>query len=177
MNWEKIETPIFGCFLVKNPEFEDARGSFSETYKESLFHSMGLPTMKQDNHLVTLRGGIRAMHWQDGEHAQAKLINVISGTIFDAVYDLRKNSPTFRKSTSFELNTKSGLLFVPAGCAHGFQATSDISTVHYKTDKEYNQLSQRAFLWNDPEAGICWPIEKAIVSPKDAMAPKLAEIF
>ena len=175
MSWERIDTSIDGCFLLRNPIFSDDRGSFSETYKESLFKSLGLPIMIQDNHLVTRKGGVRAMHWQAGDHSQAKLINVIDGEIFDAVYDLRKVSKTFQKVETFRLTNESGFLFVPAGCAHGFQAVSDMTIVQYKTDKEYNFESQRAFLWNDSDAGIDWPIKDAIVSPKDAVAPSLVE--
>ena len=177
MNWELINNKIQGSYLLKNKEFSDTRGSFSETYKESAFNEIGLPRMRQDNHLVTARGGIRAMHWQDGEYAQAKLINVIEGTIFDVIYDLRKESPTFGMFETFELNQNSPMLFVPAGCAHGFQAISITSVVHYKTDKEYNFESQRSFRWNDPDVNIPWPIsDEAIVSEKDAIAPLLKDI-
>ena len=176
MNWEIIDTPIEGCFLVKNKSFSDFRGSFSEIYKESDFLKLGLPYMKQDNHLVTFRGGIRAMHWQADPYAQAKLIHVINGKIFDAVHDLRQNSTTFNKTATFELDEHSPLLFVPAGCAHGFQGISEISIVHYKTDKEYNFESQRAFRWNDPDVGIQWPIIETIVSEKDQLAPLMREI-
>ena len=177
MTWEKKETKIEGCFIFKNPHFSDDRGSFAETYKESLFHQLGLPIMRQDNHLVTKRGGIRAMHWQHGEHAQAKLINVINGSIFDAVYDLRPTSSTFKKMDCFDLDADSGLLFVPAGCAHGFQGVSEVSVVQYKTDNEYNFESQRAFVWNDENANIPWPVREALVSPKDAIAPSLSEVL
>ena len=177
MNWELISNKIHGSYLLKNKEFSDERGSFSETYKESAFKEIGLPPMRQDNHLVTARGGIRAMHWQDGEHAQAKLINVIAGNIFDVIYDLRKDSPTFGKYETFELNENSPMLFVPAGCAHGFQAVSSTSIVQYKTDNEYNFESQRSFRWNDPDLDIPWPIlVDAIVSEKDANAPFLKDI-
>ena len=177
MSWKIDETPIDGCYLISNPIFTDSRGAFSETYKESVFEQIGLPKMIQDNHLLTFKGGVRAMHWQDGEFAQAKLINVVEGQIFDAVYDLRPNSETFKKSATFVLNKDSPLLFVPEGCAHGFQGTSDTSIVHYKTNKEYRADSQRAFLWNDPESGIEWPISDGIISEKDALAPKLKSIL
>lgn len=177
MSWMLEKTEIEGCFLIHNPVYPDARGSFSETYKKSLFHELGLPEMRQDNHLQTATGGIRAMHWQDGEFAQAKLINVIQGEIFDAVYDLRKESPTFMKLATFKLREDSPLLFVPAGCAHGFQGVSGSSIVHYKTDNEYNASSQRSFLWNDPVANIKWPVLPAIVSEKDSIAPHLSEVL
>jgi dTDP-4-dehydrorhamnose 3,5-epimerase len=175
MNWELSKTNIEGCILVSNPEFSDLRGTFSETYKKSLFKTLGLPEMQQDNHLVTKRGGIRAMHWQDGEYSQAKLINVVVGEIFDAVYDLRIDSSTFGTLATFELNDNSPMLFVPAGCAHGFQGVSDVSIVHYKTDKEYEAQSQRAFAWNDPSVQINWPVNNALISEKDAQAPMLSE--
>ena len=177
MSWNVEETAIVGCFLISNPIFTDSRGAFSETYKESIFEQLGLPKMIQDNHLLTFKGGVRAMHWQDGEFAQAKLINVVEGQIFDAVYDLRPKSKSFRKSTTFALNENSPLLFVPEGCAHGFQGISETSIVHYKTNKEYRADSQRAFLWNDPASGITWPISSGIVSEKDANAPKLEKIL
>lgn len=177
MKWEVIETEIEGCLLLNNPIFADSRGSFSETYKKSLFESMSLPIMNQDNHLITKRGGIRAMHWQDGEFQQAKLINVVAGSIFDAVYDLRRHSKTFKKLVTFELDVNSPFLFIPAGCAHGFQGTSEESIVQYKTDKEYNSASQRAFLWSSADANIPWPINPSIVSEKDAGAPELSEIL
>jgi len=177
MSWQLNETEIEGCFLIKNPIFGDLRGSFSETYKKSLFKTLGLPEMNQDNHLVTISGGIRAMHWQDGEFAQAKLVNVVVGSIFDAVYDLRPSSSTFKKLATFELDSESPLLFVPRGCAHGFQGISEYSIVHYKTDNEYNSISQRSFIWNDPDAEIQWPIKDAIVSEKDMQAPLLSEVL
>jgi dTDP-4-dehydrorhamnose 3,5-epimerase len=177
MNWKIEETEIEGCFLISNPIFADARGSFSETYKETVFESLGLPKMVQDNHLLTAKGGIRAMHWQEGAFAQAKLINVVQGEIFDAVYDLRPNSKSFKKMATFMLNESSPLLFVPEDCAHGFQGVSNFSIVHYKTNKEYQADSQRAFHWNDPTSGIKWPISPAIVSEKDALAPSLESIL
>ncbi len=174
MNWNLIDTAIEGCFLLDIPSFPDERGIFSETYKKSAFEKIGLPEMCQDNTVVTKTGGIRAMHWQDGEFAQAKLLQVTIGKIFDVVYDLRVDSRSFGEYVTFELNSDSPMLFVPKGCAHGFQSVSD-SVVHYKTDKEYHAESQRAFLWNDPDVGIPWPIFPAIVSAKDNKAPALRD--
>jgi dTDP-4-dehydrorhamnose 3,5-epimerase len=175
MSWKKNVTDIEGCFLIEKPSFKDLRGEFSETYKKSEFEKLGLPAMVQDNHLVTTRGGVRAMHWQDGKFAQSKLVNVISGQIFDVIYDLRPKSISFGKFLTFDLNPESPLLFVPKGCAHGFQAVSEMSVVHYKTDIEYEPNAQRSFLWNDIDAGIPWPVEKSIVSEKDVSAPSYKE--
>jgi dTDP-4-dehydrorhamnose 3,5-epimerase len=174
MNWVKKETTIEGCFLVTPPKYSDNRGAFSETYKDSTFQELGLPKMVQDNLLLTAPGGVRAMHWQEGEHSQSKLVLVTSGEIFDAVFDLRRDSKTFGKFETFKLNTNSPLLFVPKGCAHGFQSMTD-SIVCYKTDIEFHSESQRAFLWNDPKIAIPWPVENAIVSEKDAAAPVFSE--
>lgn len=176
MNWVKNETTIEGCFLVTPPKYSDNRGAFSETYKDSTFQELGLPKMVQDNLLLTAPGGVRAMHWQEGEHSQSKLVLVTSGEIFDAVFDLRRDSKTFGKFETFILNANSPLLFVPKGCAHGFQSVSD-SVVCYKTDIEYNFESQRAFRWNDPKLGIPWPVENAIVSEKDAAAPLYIDVI
>jgi dTDP-4-dehydrorhamnose 3,5-epimerase len=177
MSWKLTPTLIDGCFLVHAPKYEDERGNFSETYKLSLFKSLNLPEMLQDNHLFTRKGGIRAMHWQEEPYSQAKLVNVIQGKIFDAVFDLRNNSKTFGQLATFDLTEESPMLFVPAGCAHGFQGVSDTSLVHYKTDKEYKAESQRSFIWNDAAAGIPWPITESIVSEKDSLSPTLKEIL
>ena len=175
MSWNKIDTEIEGCFLIEHASFKDSRGEFSETYKKSEFEHLGLSVMIQDNHLVTKRGGVRAMHWQDGAFSQSKLINVISGVIFDVVYDLRPESDTFGTFATFLLNPESPLLFIPKGCAHGLQGVSDSSITHYKTDVEYEPTAQRSFLWNDPQVGIPWPVQAAIVSEKDATAPSYRE--
>lgn len=177
MEWSFQESEVEGCSLISPPQFHDARGEFSETYKRSLFLKLGLPEMVQDNHLVTKQGGVRAMHWQDGQHAQSKLVKVIRGAIFDAVFDLREDSPTYLKLATFELTDTSPMLFVPAGCAHGFQSLSQDSIVQYKTDREYEATSQRAFIWNDPTAGIDWPITDVLLSPKDAAAPSLLDVL
>jgi dTDP-4-dehydrorhamnose 3,5-epimerase len=176
MSWQLTPTPIEGCFLVHVPKYADERGDFSETYKLSLFRSLNLPEMRQDNHLRTRKGGVRAMHWQEEPHSQAKLISVMQGQIFDAVYDLRTNSNTFGQLFTIILDEKSPMLFVPAGCAHGFQGVSEESIVQYKTDREYSAESQRSFRWNDEDVKIPWPISHPIVSEKDRDAPKLKDI-
>jgi dTDP-4-dehydrorhamnose 3,5-epimerase len=176
VNWTIEETEIQDCVLINHQTFFDSRGAFSEIYKESEFVRLGLPLMVQDNQVTTRKGGVRAMHWQDGVFSQAKLVSVVIGEIFDVVYDLRSDSPTYGTFKSFLLNSESPLLYVPSGCAHGFQAISKNTLVHYKTDREYNANSQRAFLWNDPDVGIPWPLKEAIVSEKDAQAPLLRDI-
>jgi dTDP-4-dehydrorhamnose 3,5-epimerase len=175
MSWTMKQTGIEGCFLIEPPKYSDNSGAFSETYKESIFQELGLPKMVQDNLLFTEPGGVRAMHWQKGEHSQTKLILVSFGEVFDVVFDLRKNSKTFGKFETFELNANSPLLLVPKGCAHGFQSLSN-SVVCYKTDVEYHPESQRAFLWNDPKLKIPWPIANAIVNDRDTNAPFFHEV-
>ena len=177
MTWEIEETAIDGCFLVHYPIFKDERGFFAEIYKASVFKELKLPYLNQDNFLYSIRGAIRAMHWQSEPYTQAKLVHVIKGSIFDVIYDLREDSRTVGKYANFNLNEGSPMLYVPAGCAHGFQTTSDDSIVTYKTDKEYEPKSQNSFLWNDPEVGIEWPIPNAIVSEKDAAAPLLKNVM
>ena len=117
---------------------------------------------------------IRGLHYQNNPKAQAKLVTVVSGEIFDVAVDLRKNSPTFGKWVSeilSEINHK--LLYVPEGFAHGFCVLSNDATVLYKTNQEYSPDDERGIIWNDPDLNISWPISEPILSQKDQNLPFL----
>ena len=155
--------------LVEPQSFSDDRGFFFESFKESDFFSNGIDkNFVQDNFSHSVNGVIRGFHFQKAPKAQAKLVTVLKGKIFDVAVDIRKNSPTYGKWVSEILSDDThNLLYVPEGFAHGFCVISDEADVLYKVSNEYSQEHERSIIWNDPKLNIQWPITKPIISNKD----------
>ena len=173
------ETKLKGCFILQPQVFSDKRGYFSESYNQQTFNNkLNLNiNFVQDNESQSPKGVLRGLHYQIGEHAQAKLVRVIKGQVLDVSVDVRKDSPTFGKHVSVELtedNKKQ--LFVPRGFAHGFIVLSDTAIFSYKCDNYYNKNAERGIIYNDPALKINWglPDEALIVSEKDIILPTLA---
>ncbi|MGU3496511.1 dTDP-4-dehydrorhamnose 3,5-epimerase [Xanthobacteraceae bacterium A53D] len=165
--------------LVTPPRFQDSRGYFSETYKRSAFDAEGLDlTFVQDNEsLSTAVGTIRGLHFQAPPFAQAKLVRVVSGAIFDVAVDIRKGSPTYGKWVGATLTAEGGAqLLIPHGFAHAFCTLLPDTRVLYKVDGAYSKASEGGIIWNDPAIGIEWPVKEAMVSEKDAILPTLADL-
>jgi len=155
--------------LIEPSSFSDDRGFFFESFKESDFFSNGIDKkFVQDNFSHSINGVIRGLHFQKAPKAQAKLVTVLKGKIFDVAVDIRKNSPTYGKWVSEILSDDThNLLYVPEGFAHGFCVISDEADVQYKVSNEYSQEHERSIIWNDPKLNIEWPIKKPIISNKD----------
>jgi len=155
--------------LVEPQSFSDDRGFFFESFKESDFFLNGIDKkFVQDNFSHSVNGVIRGLHFQKAPKAQAKLVTVLKGKIFDVAVDIRKNSPTYGKWVSEILSGDThNLLYVPEGFAHGFCVISDEADVLYKVSNEYSQEHERSIIWNDPKLNIQWPIKKPIISNKD----------
>ena len=155
--------------LVEPQSFSDDRGFFFESFKQSDFFSNGIDKkFVQDNFSHSVNGVIRGLHFQKAPKAQAKLVTVLKGKIFDVAVDIRKNSPTYGKWVSEILSDNThNLLYVPEGFAHGFCVISDEADVLYKASNEYSQEHERSIIWNDPKLDIQWPIKKPIISNKD----------
>ena len=155
--------------LIEPQSFSDDRGFFFESFKESDFFSNGIDKkFVQDNFSHSANGVIRGLHFQKAPKAQAKLVTVLKGKIFDVAVDIRKNSPTYGKWVSEILSGDThNLLYVPEGFAHGFCVISDEADVLYKVSNEYSQEHERSIIWNDPKLDIQWPIKKPIISNKD----------
>ncbi len=159
----------------------DARGYFVETWHRKAFREVGIDAdFCQDNQSHSApHGTVRGLHFQTPPHAQAKLVSVLRGRIFDVVVDLRKGSATFRRHVGVDLSADEGhLLFVPTGFAHGFATLAPDTTVLYKVDAHYAPLSDAGILWSDPDLGIAWPVvaREAVLSAKDAALPRLRDI-
>jgi dTDP-4-dehydrorhamnose 3,5-epimerase len=169
---KKISTRIHDAWLLKPKVFGDARGFFLESWNRETFRQNGLDLdFVQDNHSRSSRHVLRGLHYQVGAAAQGKLVWVTSGTVFDVLVDLRRNSPTFGAWDGYVLNTEThDRLYVPPGCAHGFLVMSEVADFHYKVTTPYAPEAERALAWNDSDLSIDWPLEigiKPILSPKD----------
>ncbi len=170
-----IKNEFEGLILFEPDVMEDNRGWFFESYNQRKFRQAGiLSRFVQDNQSFSRYGVIRGLHYQLPPFAQAKLVRVIRGSIYDVVVDIRKGSPTYKKSFGIELTAENRKqLFIPAGFAHGFSVLSQEAEVMYKCDHFYNRRSEAGILYNDPSLGIDWkiPADKEIVSGKDKQLP------
>ena len=139
------ETEIPDVKIIRSNRFQDDRGFFSETYKESEYLEIGIPKFVQDNMSESSKGVIRGLHWQASPHGQGKLVSCLVGSILDVAVDIRKNSETYGKHVAIELNAKEQIsLWVPEGFAHGFQALEDFTKVFYKVTNYWNKESERS---------------------------------
>ena len=166
------ETFLKDCFIIEPKVFKDSRGEFFEAFNQKLFQEKtGLDVnFVQDNQSISLKGVVRGLHIQKGEHAQAKLVRVIHGKVLDVVVDVREKSDTFGKVFSIELSKENQLqLFIPKGFLHGFSVLEDNTILTYKCDNYYNKESEDGVIYNDPILNIDWKLneEKLIISEKD----------
>lgn len=170
------ETKLKGCFLIEPTIFDDERGYFFESFNHREFcEAIGQEiNFVQDNQSFSHKGVLRGLHFQKGEHAQAKLVSVLEGRIQDVVVDLRENSPTFGEHLSIELNSKDKKqLFVPRGFAHGFLTLSESAKVFYKCDNYYNKNAEGGIRYDDQKLGLAWQFNTndLIVIEKDKKLP------
>jgi dTDP-4-dehydrorhamnose 3,5-epimerase len=172
-------THLKEVLLIEPPVFGDERGFFLESYNERRFEEAIGRTVRfvQDNHSRSARGVLRGLHFQREPSAQAKLIRVVSGEIFDVAVDIRRSSSTFGQWVGIRLAAESHRqLWIPEGFGHGFLTLSDSAEVLYKASSYYAPADEGAIAWNDPDIGIVWPLEeKPLLSAKDAAAPSLRE--
>lgn len=169
--------------LIEPQIFGDDRGFFYESFNDQKFEEATgkKPAFVQDNHSHSSLHILRGLHYQLPPHAQAKLIRVTRGKVFDVAVDLRKSSPTFGKWVGAILSEENqSQLFIPEGFAHGFLVLSEKADFLYKTTNYYHKESEREILWNDPDLGIEWPLDgKPLLSEKDKNASlfNVSELF
>ena len=167
--------------LLSTVRHDDARGYFCETYSRPALADVGIDVeFVQDNQSFSLgRSTVRGLHFQCPPFAQAKLVRVIRGAIFDVAVDLRRGSPTYGFHACAVLSAENRQqLFVPVGFAHGFATLEPETEVAYKVSSPYAPDHEGGLNWNDPELGIDWPFPAAdaILSEKDGLLPPLAEL-
>jgi dTDP-4-dehydrorhamnose 3,5-epimerase len=173
-----IPTKLEGCFVIEPKIFNDERGYFLESYNEKTFQN-GIGNQVQfvqDNQSFSSKGVLRGLHYQTGEHAQAKLVRVLQGEVLDVAVDVRPNSKTYGEHFSILLSAENQKqFFIPRGFAHGFLVLSATATFFYKCDNFYNKESEGGLIYNDPSLNIDWkfPKEELIISDKDLILPNL----
>lgn len=171
----RLPTELEDVVLLEPDVHGDERGFLVETFRESELPDLGIDvTFVQDNHSRSRGPVLRGIHMQRG---QAKLVRCPRGRIWDVAVDLRPDSPTYKRWEAHELDGESHRqLFVPAGFGHGFCLLSDEADVLYRLSTYYDPDLESGVAWDDPDLGIEWPIEKPILSERDRIAPKLADL-
>ena len=174
---EIVETPIKDLIVVRPDVFADSRGYFTELYNENRYRAYGIDNnFVQDNLSRSSYGVVRGLHLQKGESAQAKLVKVIVGKVWDVAVDLRQGSSTYGERFGVELSDENHLQFlIPRGFAHGFSVLSPTAIFSYKCDNLYDKQAEGGIIYNDPTLAIDWkvPVGEMIVSDKDLLLPTL----
>jgi dTDP-4-dehydrorhamnose 3,5-epimerase len=174
-----IETKLKGCFTIEPKIIRDERGYFMESFNERTFQK-GIEQnvhFVQDNQSFSSKGVLRGLHYQCGEHAQAKLVRVLQGEVLDVAVDIRPDSETYGQHEAVILSGENqNQFFIPKGFAHGFLVLSETATFFYKCDNFYNKESEGGIIFSDPEINIDWQfeIDKLIISEKDQILPTLS---
>ena len=176
-----IKTTLIEGVLIIEPQVHgDNRGWFVEQYNADRYKAAGIDAdFVQDNESLSAKGVVRGLHWQAGQYAQAKLVRVIRGAVWDVAVDIRKGSPTFGRYVAMTISAVNRRqLYIPRGFAHGFVVLEEDTLFSYKCDNFYNPQAERGLLFNDPALGIEWPDAGAAprLSAKDSENPPLAQI-
>jgi dTDP-4-dehydrorhamnose 3,5-epimerase len=173
-----LSTSFEGVYELIPTVFEDPRGYFFESFKKDALKNEGIDVdWIQENQSFSKKGTVRGLHFQRPPFAQAKLVKVVSGKVLDVIIDIRKDSKTFGKTFSKQLDGEAHhLLLVPVGFAHGFSVLED-AIFQYKVSNPYHKESEGGILWNDPELNIDWMVDQPIVSEKDMILPTFRELM
>lgn len=170
-------TLIPDLFVIEPERHADDRGHFARTYDASLLAEHGLdPSIEQCSTSFNLRAGtLRGLHFQAEPHAESKLVRCTRGAVYDVALDLRRDSPSHLRWYAVELSEENGwALFIPPGCAHGFQTLEDGSELLYQISTAYEPTAARGVRWDDPAFAIDWPVPPnhgRIMSERDASYP------
>jgi dTDP-4-dehydrorhamnose 3,5-epimerase len=174
----RLETRLEGLVLLEPEVHGDARGFLVETFRAEDWRAAGVDigTFVQDNHSRSGARSLRGLHFQTSP-GQAKLVRCAWGEIFDVVVDLRRGSPTFGGWEGHRLDDeRHRQLFVPVGFAHGFCVLSESADVAYKLSSYYDPATEAGIAWDDPDIGVEWPLAEPLLSDRDRMAPRLADV-
>ena len=178
MRFQATEIP--GLFVIESEPSSDSRGAFARIHSRREFAENGLSSCPEQCSLShnRKRGTVRGLHYQIPPHGEAKLVCCVAGSAFDAVVDLRRASPSFGRALWFRLAADVGrMIYVPVGCAHGFQTLKDDTTLLYMISSRYELSAARGIRWNDPALGIPWPEREAVsLLPRDRSLPLLSQI-
>lgn len=174
-----IETSLPGVFIIEIERREDARGYFARTWCVDELRSQGLsPDVVQINTAVNpIAGTLRGMHYQKARHAEVKIARCPRGAVFDVALDLRPESPAYLKHVGVELSGANGrALYIPEGCAHGYQVLEADSELQYMTSRAYAPMHAGGVRYNDPAFAISWPRPVTMISDQDANWPLIERV-
>jgi dTDP-4-dehydrorhamnose 3,5-epimerase len=171
------ETKLDGLVLVEPQVHGDERGFFVETYGKDAWAELGVDAeFVQHNHSRSSHGTLRGLHFQTSP-GQAKLLRCARGAILDVAVDLRRDSSTYGQWEGHVLDDeRHHQLFVPIGFAHGFVVLSDVADVAYLVSSVYDPATEAGIAWDDPAIGVDWQVAEPLLSGRDKVAPRLAEI-
>jgi len=164
-----IETKLPGALIIEPTVFPDSRGFSFEIYNQKRYQELGIINeFVQDNISYSIEGTLRGLHYQN-PHSQAKLVQVLSGEVFDVAVDIRSGSPTFGKWFGIILSGENKKqFFIPKGFAHGFCVLSGYALFFYKCDDFYAPDCEYGIIWSDPSLEISWPVNDPMISQKDS---------
>lgn len=168
------DTSLKGVFEINLERKVDERGFFARTWCQEEFALNGLTSrlVQCSISFNSLKGTLRGMHYQHMPHAETKLVRCTAGSVYDVVLDLRPNSPTFKRWIGIMLTAADrNMIYVPEGCAHGFQTMDDETEVFYQMSEFYNPESARGVRWDDPAFKISWPAPVEVISERDRTYP------
>jgi dTDP-4-dehydrorhamnose 3,5-epimerase len=176
-----VATELPEVIEIRPVRHSDARGFFSEIFRESVLreHGIDLPFVQENHSLSVDRGVVRGLHFQIPPEGQAKLVRVTAGAIVDVAVDIRHGSPRFGRHVAVVLSAAAGnQLYVPEGFAHGFCTIEPNTEICYKVSRYYSREHDSGMAWDDPALGIRWPVAEgaALLSDKDRHARRLAEL-
>jgi dTDP-4-dehydrorhamnose 3,5-epimerase len=175
-----LPTPLKGAYLIELEKRGDDRGFFARFFCEREFHEAGLEArfVQMNNSLSTKAGTLRGLHYQLAPAAEVKVVRCISGAIFDAIVDIRPDSPTFGRWFGAELTSENRLMmYVPRGFAHAVLTLRSDTEILYMVSAFYSPENERGLRWNDPRFSIQWPCAPTEISPKDAAWPDFDPAF
>lgn len=167
------ETALAGVILIEPERQCDARGHFTRIFCRKEFAAHGLQTefVQTSASVNVRRGTLRGLHYQAAPSAETKLVRVVRGAAFDVAVDLRPGSASYGRWVAAELSAENGLmLYIPPGCAHGFQTLADDTELLYQIAPYHDPAAQRGVRWNDPALNVAWPIPDPILSERDRAA-------
>lgn len=167
-------TPIQGAFTIEAEPISDNRGYFARTYCQEEFtkHGLIIPFVQCNLSHNHKRGTIRGMHYQSAPFEEAKVVSCTQGSIYDVIIDMRPSSASYLKWFSVELNeTNTKMIYIPEGCAHGFQTLEDGVQVYYQMSSMFEPSASKGIRWNDPFFNIEWPLKCEVISDKDLSYP------
>lgn len=170
---------VEGAYVVHLDPRRDERGSFARLYCVDELAGAGIDLVPVQANLGSSKdaGTLRGLHFQVAPHQEAKLVHCIDGAIFDAIVDLRKNSPTFGKAASVTLTGDGDRAFyIPAGCAHGYLTLEPDTKVLYFVSTRYTPDADRGLAWDDPDLAIPWPRQPEVMVDRDRSNPRLSEL-